>query len=112
MAKQRHPLSNVDEHLDKILVSSNAGRISPDRAARKPISSWFIFAVLLSMTILIFFFNVFQFDFISSYYQQDSKVYDMGSLTRKPEHQCEHNDGPILYNLKTSMGVSYEGGHR
>lgn len=111
MAKQRH-FASADADLSKLGAGGPDMRVAHGLSGRKPISSWLIFAGLTTLVLLVFFFNVFQFEFISSLYLfSPMTVTSISESVREPEYNCEYKGGPIFYNLKTSLGVSYEGSH-
>jgi hypothetical protein len=56
--------------------------------------------------------NVFQFEFVSSFYSGGLNISQSeDGILWEPKHYCEYDGGPLFYNLRTSLGVSYEGGH-
>ena len=111
MAKQRH-FASADADSSKIETEGTDDKLMHSNSGRKPISSWLVFAGLATLVLLVFFFNVFQFEFISSLYLVSPMT---GTSGREPRRErklyCEYNGGPVFYNLKTSLGVSYEGSH-
>ena len=119
MAKQRHFASpNADSDFSQIgtedsdVKMSHSHSLSHSYSGRKPISSWVVFVGLTALMLMIFVFNVFQFEFVSSLYLIGPMNSTNGNKhTREPEHYCEYKGGPVFYNLKTSLGVSYEGSH-
>ena len=111
MAKQRH-FASADADLSKFGAGGPDMRVTHSLSGRKSISSWLVFAGLTALLLLVFFFNVFQFEFISSLYLFSPMTgTSISESVREPEYSCEYRGGPIFYNLKTSLGVSYEGSH-
>ena len=111
MAKQRHAFPIPDEDSDKTFSEQDGGH-SIHYHKRRPRSSWFLFAVMSFLIFLVFFLNVFQFEFVSSFYSEGSTLSQSeGEIVPKPKIFCEYDGGPLFYNLRTSLGVSYDGGH-
>lgn len=111
MAKQRHAFPIPDEDSDKTFSEQDSGH-SINYRKRRPRFPWIVFAAMSVLIFLVFILNVFQFEFVSSFYSEGlipSQNEDGNS--QKPKSYCDYNDGPLFYNLRTSLGVSYEGGH-
>lgn len=110
MAKQRHSSSNSDIW-DNVSPDSE-GRISLDKNGGKFNCSRTLFGVAFCLVTLVFISNMSQLDFISKMFVTDPSIIFTGDeVIRKPIASCEYSDGPIFFNLKTSLGVSYDGGH-
>ena len=111
MAKQRHSMPNIDdneyeEHTINFKIS------------KKSSYSWLLYCILAAAILLIFVFNIFQFELLSTSYTdstlKNSKNGDEKngkSGAKKSVILCDYQKGPIFYNLKTSLGVSYDGSH-
>jgi hypothetical protein len=111
MAKQRHAFAIPDDDSDKTFSEQDGGH-SINYHKRRPRNSWFLFAVMSFLIFLVFFLNVFQFEFVSSFYSESLNLSrSENGIFQEPKHYCEYDGGPLFYNLRTSLGVSYEGGH-
>ena len=110
MAKQRHSSSNSGGY-DSV-SSDTDGRLGIDMRNSRPHCLRTLFGIALCLITIIFISNMFQVDFFSNLFVPDSKRdYYENDNSRKSRAYCEYDDGPIFFNLKTSLGVSYDGGH-
>ena len=110
MAKQRHSSHSSDGNDDVIMRDDN--RHSIDTIVVKRNYSRTFFSVLGSLIIIVFVTNIFQFDFISNFsWSQGNADHLERNTVRKQYGSCEYSDGPVFFNLRTSMGVSYDAGH-
>ena len=112
MAKQRH-FANSDANLEKLGTEEPDVRAINTYNGRKPINSVLVFTVLSILVLLVLLFNVFQFEFLDNLYFSNSfaSTKDKKENIDDNEFYCEYNGGPVFYNLRTSLGVSYEGSH-
>ena len=112
MAKQRHAVAIPDEDSDKTFAEHSGGH-SIHYHKRKPSSTWFVFVLLSCLIFLVFFLNVFKFEIVSSFYSGASTPdHGKDNLVQERKNYCEYVEGgPLFFNLRTSLGVSYEGGH-
>ena len=110
MAKQRHSSSNSGGY-DSVLPDTE-DRLSLDTRDSRSNHLRTIFGTVLCLITVVFTSNMFQVELFSNLFVPDSmREMSEKSNVRKPRAHCEYVDGPIFFNLKTSLGVSYDGGH-